>query len=172
MFGAVAEFVGHWAETSDLRKSARGVCRALEGLGAASDDPAKIIKVAIEHAEAAIKANDTQALREAAELGWLAMCGVADVAAHRLERGAMGGFNARRAFLVDLTRAAGVRLGDVVGSLEAARSVLHGDCFHSAKCEPARVLTTLEIVRDAVLQLDDLVARAQRRARKSARGRR
>ncbi len=129
-------------------------------LGAASDDPVALANRAIRDMRAAIhtRKRDQANIRQAANLGWLAISSLADVAADKLGRPAPGGASARRQMLLELDKRGRARGGGFLSTFEAARVSLHGECFHADKCQRDElVLALLEDVKQTSRRGMDLL---------------
>lgn len=123
-------------------------------LGATTDDPIKMVELAIQEAETADeKAKDNLPLRRAAELGWLAASSTADVLAKRLNQTEPKGANGRRAVLKEVEDSRRMKRGTLSVKFDAAQEILHGECYHEnhpKKCARDRVLDHLEQVKELV----------------------
>jgi hypothetical protein len=115
-------------------------------LGAARDNPAALADRASHEAAAANRRKDTVGLREAAEIGWLAASSTADVAASKMGLKIPKGASGRRAVLTDLEQRAKLGRGTLVTPFEAARTVLHGECFHGDICSVESVHGVIDSV--------------------------
>ena len=133
--------------------------------GAASDDPGALADRAIREADAAIRRKDDVGFREAAEKGWLAASSSADVAADKLGMKIPGGYSGRKSALGELEDRARLRRGALVGTFEAARAVLHGECFHGAVCSTRGVLGLLDDVKSFTASTQAAINKATRRQR-------
>jgi len=132
-------------------------------LGAASDDPIYLANRAIREAEGALKAKDEVGFRQAAEKGWLAVAASADVTADRMSWPSSKGHEGRRKTLANLERKARLRRGTLVGTYEAARTTLHGECFHEAKCSAEGVLGILDDIKVMTTETYEAIEKAKRR---------
>jgi len=81
-------------------------------------------------------------------MGWLAASSTADVVAAKLGQKVPKGASGRRAVLVDLEDRARLRRGTLIGPFEAARTVLHGECFHGDECDPRSIDGIINGVQD------------------------
>lgn len=136
-------------------------------LGAPTDDPLALADRAIMEAESALKQRDTVGFRQAAEIGWLSASATADVVADRMGMPIPGGASGRRVTLENLEDAARLRRGSLVGRFEAARTVLHGECFHNDTCSERGVLGTLDEVRTLATDATRALGRIRIRKRRS-----
>jgi hypothetical protein len=113
-------------------------------LGAATDDPVALAKRALRKSHEAEESADDIDAREAANLGWLAVCSLADVASERLgETRGRRGSKGREQVIADLEKEAGIRRGTLGAVFAMAQSVLHGDTFHEDKPLRPAVRTAL-----------------------------
>lgn len=152
------------ALTPRPRSLVRRKVKTVRTLGAATDDPIAIVNRAVRQAHHAEADGDADGLRQAAEMGWLAVSSLADVAAARLGRPAPGGASARREALRALESEARLRRGTFTHSFELARLQLHGECFHGDSC-PINLVDELESYRAVVTDGMNAVARIRRRKR-------
>lgn len=130
--------------------------------GAAKDDPGALADRAIKEAESALRRKDSVGFREAAEKGWLAASSSADVAADKLGMNIPGGHRGWRTTLGELEKHARLRRGSLVGTFEAAQSVLHGDCFHGDKCSTLGVLGLLDDVKELTVSTQSAINRVKK----------
>ena len=112
---------------------------ALNGLGAVGDDPKALIALARDRAKAALTAGNWLAHREAANLGYLAICAVADNAAALFGAKVPEGAKTREALLFQYedTARLGSRLSD---AYNRARFTLHGAYFHGNEASVRRTV--------------------------------
>lgn len=148
---------------SDHRSRERGMkARKLKALGAATDNPEEIIDRAIRQAVRSSDKSPRLDLREAAEMGWLAISSLADVLADKVGERNAGGANGRFNVLEAAEKKGGLKKGRLTLPFVAARSALHGDCFHEDRCERKQIMPVLESIQEATRLASGLKVKKKR----------